>query len=99
MRPITAAGIAVALVVGILSSQRSLAQSPSPTFEVATVKPNKDGGGLMSLGFEPGGRFRSLNAPLRLLIRIAYEVQDFQILGGPGWMSTTFTPKGVTYGF
>ncbi|MGB7220700.1 MAG: TIGR03435 family protein [Vicinamibacterales bacterium] len=88
MKPFAATGIAILLFVGILASPQPLAQSTTPTFEVATVKPNKDGSGLISVGFEPGGRFRAVNTPLRLLVRLAYEVQDFQILGGPGWLST-----------
>ncbi len=36
----------------------------------------------------PGGRVRVANMPVRFIIRFAYDVQDFQISGGPGWMNT-----------
>jgi uncharacterized protein (TIGR03435 family) len=37
------------------------------------------------------GRFSATNVPLRLLVRMAYGVQDFQIEGGPSWqMSQRF---------
>lgn len=85
MKPFAAAGITILVFAGILASPQPLAQSTTPAFEVATVKPNRDGSGLISFGFEQGGRFRAVNTPLRLLVRLAYEVQDFQILGGPGW--------------
>ena len=34
----------------------------------------------------PGGRFTALNLPVVELIRFAYNVQPFQIDGGPGWI-------------
>lgn len=61
---------------------------PSPTFEVASVKPNKSGQPFVSLGIQPGGRFTATNVPLRLLIRNAYQIQDFQLVGAPDWVST-----------
>ncbi len=35
-----------------------------------------------------GGQFTITNAPLRLIIRNAYRLQDFQIVGGPGWLNS-----------
>ena len=68
------------------------AQSPA-TFEVASVKESnpKPGGPLAAIPmFMPpvGGRFTATNVPLRLLIRLAYGVQDFQVVGGPDWQTT-----------
>jgi uncharacterized protein (TIGR03435 family) len=34
----------------------------------------------------PGGRFTATNATLRQLIRNAYQLQEFQITGGPAWL-------------
>ena len=64
------------------------APGPQPVFEVASVKPNKSGEGFIRFGMQPGGRFTAQNAPLRELIRFAYNVQPFQMEGGPGWMSS-----------
>lgn len=58
------------------------------SFEAASVKPNKSGSGQVSIGIQPGGRFNAVNVPLRLLIRNAYQLQDFQLVGGPGWMTS-----------
>jgi uncharacterized protein (TIGR03435 family) len=58
-----------------------------PAFEVASVKPNKSGDGRVLLGVQPGGRFTATNVTLRMLIRNAYQLQDFQIAGGPGWLN------------
>ena len=34
-----------------------------------------------------GSPFKATNATLRMLIRNAYQVQDSQIFGGPGWIN------------
>ena len=59
-----------------LRAQAPQAQTASPTFEVASVKPNKSGDGFVQLGGR-GGQFTITNAPLRLIIRNAYRLQDF----------------------
>jgi bla regulator protein blaR1 len=60
---------------------------PAPAFEVASVKPNKTGDGRVMLGLQPG-RFNATNVPLRMLLRQAFNVQDFQIVGGPDWLGS-----------
>ena len=66
--------------------------SADPAFEVASVKPNKTGDGRVMLGLQPGGRFNATNVPLRMLLRQAFNVQEFQIVGGP----TGSAPTGST---
>jgi uncharacterized protein (TIGR03435 family) len=61
-------------------------------FEVASVKANKSGDNRIGIGFQPGGRFRATNVPLRELISAAYGTPQplpaFQITGGPKWIET-----------
>jgi uncharacterized protein (TIGR03435 family) len=68
------------------------AQSPpsttKPSFEVASVKPNKSGEQGMSLQTQLGGRFTATNVPLSMLIRNAYELQAQQLVGLPDWTSS-----------
>jgi uncharacterized protein (TIGR03435 family) len=59
----------------------------APAFEVASIKPNNSGDGRVMLGNQPG-RFTATNVTLRMLIRNAYQLQDFQISGGPGWLAS-----------
>jgi len=56
------------------------------TFEVASIKPaNPDQqGGLIQ--FMPGGGLKLTNIPLRAMITFAYDVRDFQVSGGQGWV-------------
>jgi len=80
---------------GVLKSQEKPAQ-PAPAFEVASVKPSSPNSssplGMIPLVIPaPNGRLTATNVPLRLLVRMAYGVQDFQIDGGPSWqMSQRF---------
>lgn len=60
----------------------------SSTFEVASVKPNKSGGGAFAINPARGGRFTATNVTLQILMKTAYDVQDFQITAGPGWLTS-----------
>ena len=66
------------------------AQTVSPRFDVASVRVNKSGDPSRSVRAMPGGRFEATNAPLRNLIRFAFEVRTLgEIEGGPDWIDTT----------
>jgi uncharacterized protein (TIGR03435 family) len=68
------------------------AQAPK-TFEVASVRPSAPNPADFMSGIPrvvPGnGRLTVTNLPLRLLVRIAFEIQDFQISGGPSDLMTS----------
>ena len=58
----------------------------SPAFEVATIKPAKQSNySPIGLYVYPGGRIRIGQATLRMMIQYAYDVHDYQIVGGPSW--------------
>ena len=40
------------------------------------------------LSLPPTGRLTATNVPLRLLLRTAFDVQDFQMVGGPSWITS-----------
>jgi uncharacterized protein (TIGR03435 family) len=72
---------------GRLWAQAQGAASDGPSFEVASVKQNKSGDGFMRIGGPPG-RFNATNVPLRQLVQLAYQIQTFQLEGGPSWISS-----------
>ena len=76
--------IACAVVVwsGLITARQGA------TFDVASVKPNRSGELMIRLDTEPGGRFLAINTPLRSLIQLAYGLQDFEIIGAPGWAAS-----------
>jgi uncharacterized protein (TIGR03435 family) len=61
---------------------------PAAAFEVASVRPNKTGDGRVMVNVQPGGRYNATNVPLMLILRQAFNVQDFQIVGGPDWIKS-----------
>lgn len=76
----TALALAIAGVPALLSQQR-------PAFEVATVKLNSSGDA--SFYFRMAGVTPSItNQTLRNIIKWGYNVQDFQLTGGPAWTGT-----------
>jgi len=76
--------VGTALTLSLLIAQ---AQTPK-TFEVTSVKPNLSGLD-QSIGVNIlGSRIIGENLSLRTLILQAYGVLDFQIIGGPRWLSS-----------
>ena len=57
-------------------------------FEVASIKPNAASDHRVSLRIQPGGRFTATGVTVKQLIGQAYNVRDFQITGGPGWIES-----------
>jgi uncharacterized protein (TIGR03435 family) len=60
-----------------------LAQQPQ-AFEVATIKPSKDTGGMNNLHDPVQATWT--NMPLAIVIQNAYRLQSDQLIGGPGWI-------------
>jgi uncharacterized protein (TIGR03435 family) len=81
------AGLITAAVVATALTLHPAAQPLQ--FEVASVKQRpSDGDRRVSMVAQPGGRFVAVNVPLYFLIRTAYQIQNDQIAGGPGWIRT-----------
>jgi uncharacterized protein (TIGR03435 family) len=76
--------------IGVLNAPRVQAQAETSRieerFEVASIKVN-DGNDVkrVALLMQPGGRLQATNVPLSMLVRFAYGVQEFQIIGLPEW--------------
>src|SRR5262245_35368033 len=66
-----------------------LAQSTAsrPRFEVASIKRNTSGSDGARVSAQTG-RLTVTNNPLRNIIRNAWGLQGFQIVGGPDWINT-----------
>jgi uncharacterized protein (TIGR03435 family) len=58
-----------------------------PTFEVASIKRNNSGSDGASFNAN-AGFLRITNNPLRNVIRNAWGIQGFQIVGGPDWIDS-----------
>jgi uncharacterized protein (TIGR03435 family) len=82
--------ISAFLLVSGLSCVSGNAQTPAarPEFEVASVKLNATGSGMIMIGPPAGGRFRATNATLKMLAGLAWKVQNYAISGGPAWIDS-----------
>src|SRR5215471_20409472 len=89
-------------MAAIPAASQTLAQNPK--FEVASIKPDVSGAGVINLDTEKG-RFLASNMTLRTLLRYAFDRQlpedgrgrtsvlfsgnaGIQVVGGPGWITS-----------
>lgn len=79
---------------GLIDSHLAAAQpSPDekasllPTFEVASIKPNKSDNGMMRIMYTPDG-VSYTGIPLMMLLKQTFDLEDDRILGAPGWVSS-----------
>jgi uncharacterized protein (TIGR03435 family) len=81
--------VGMAALVGITRVPvRAQADAQPLAFEVASVKQNKSTSGRFSMSAQPGGRFSASNVTLEQFIRVAYQLQDYQLSGGPSWLGS-----------
>ena len=67
----------------VIQTSNSIAESKRSAFELATIKPALDGmGGFLTY---PGGKMRCGVCTIDMLVRLAFEVQPYQIIGMPNW--------------
>jgi uncharacterized protein (TIGR03435 family) len=96
---IPAAALAIPIGIGAQQQQVIIGGAPpagtaaaTPSgpmaFEVASVKPNNSGENFVRFGLQPGGRVTATNAPLREIIRMAFGLQNFQIVDAPDWIGS-----------
>jgi uncharacterized protein (TIGR03435 family) len=80
----------VSLAASILAVRVVMAQSaPKPReFEVAAVKPSDPQAKGANVLVGAGDSLNISNVPLSKIVTFAYGIRDFQLAGGPGWIST-----------
>jgi len=96
--PVATAIVAAALFIAAVAPLRAVrqvqapsdgAQQPPLAFETASVKPNKSGAEERYFRLDPrGGSLTVVNMQLRDLITFAYQIQNFQLEGGPDWIAS-----------
>jgi uncharacterized protein (TIGR03435 family) len=78
--------ISCAALFGVAGCVVSEAQTP--VSYVASVKANEGPDARTLSEFQPGGHFIATAITVRDLLRIAYRVQPYQMVGAPGWILT-----------
>lgn len=67
---------------------RTIDPATLPRFEVASVKPNPSGAAQMIVKTPPSGVVHATNVNARFLIRYAFDIPDFLIVGANDWKAT-----------
>jgi uncharacterized protein (TIGR03435 family) len=62
------------------------AHAQPPAFEVASIKPAAPDATKMDIRRDPAGGIVLTNVNLRSLVMMAYQLQPFQLSGGPSWL-------------
>ena len=80
-------GLALSVAGQTVAGQTVAGQTgAAPAFAVSAIKVSGPASGNgRSVKFLPGGRFSARNVTLRILIKIAYDLNDDQLAGGPAW--------------
>ncbi len=81
--------LAVLMKVPLIAAQEVRPTGATmPSFEVASIKPSGSWG-VIGLFVYPGGRMVASLFTFKYLMMSAFDVQDFQIVGGPSWINDT----------
>jgi uncharacterized protein (TIGR03435 family) len=92
------AAIAAPFVIGVMTVTPLLAQQPSTNaaFDVTSVKPNNAGSGMIRMLPAANGGWQAENVSAGMLVRLAFQLQDNQVVGGPKWLfEDRFDVKGT----
>ena len=95
MRAWVAIGM-IATTVIAAAAQTPPATSNQPRFDVASVKVNDANDGIV-FNQAQKGRYTLVGYTLAAMIRSAYRVQEFQIIGGPDWINMERFNLEATY--
>ncbi|SFS15962.1 soil-associated protein, TIGR03435 family [Granulicella pectinivorans] len=84
-----------AAILALASPSSVLMAQSLPTFDAVAIHRNQNGGDARI--DMTRGRLTMTNASLRTLIRTAYDLQNYQFVGGPSWLdSDTYDISAVT---
>src|SRR5579863_3001365 len=78
--------ISVTLLLSAAMAQAQ--QSPALAFEVATIKPAAPDARGRFISPGPGGGIRITNMTLKDMTEFAWNLQPFQLSGGPAWLDS-----------
>jgi uncharacterized protein (TIGR03435 family) len=80
------------VALSIAMAALTLAQTPGSEkraeFEVASIKPTATKDGSFTEQYPPGGGFSARGITVKVLLRGSYALEDYQISGGPDWISS-----------
>jgi uncharacterized protein (TIGR03435 family) len=79
---------AIVVSASAVLGAQTIGPDAAPSFEAASIKLNRDGGSTSGMRRFPGGRLEATNIPLESLISFVYQLQPFELQGGPSWLKS-----------
>jgi len=76
----------IVVITAAAATAIAVVRAQSPAFDVASVKPNNSASGMVRMMPAANGGMQAENVTLGMLVRMAYQIQDNQIAGGPKWL-------------
>jgi bla regulator protein blaR1 len=88
--------VSAPFLIGVLRAQ-TLPPAPAFGYEVVSVHRSDPAATGAQLGRGPQNGWRSQNTPVMMLLTVAYDIADYQVIGAPAWVNSdrydvTFTP-------
>jgi uncharacterized protein (TIGR03435 family) len=82
-----ACGFGVAQTAAVAQANSDADATTKFEFEVASIRQNTDPGGHNHIyNDKHTGEFRTVNAPLKMILEYAYDLPQTQMVGGPKWV-------------
>ena len=81
-------GLRTVGLVSVLGLAFGQTPTSPPSFEVASIKPNKSGDMRIMLRIAPGGTFEATGATMKMLIEQAFDIKDDQLAQAPPWLDS-----------
>ncbi len=72
----------------LIAASIALARLYGQSFDVASVRPHDPSNPRFVVHMPNAGHFAAEGAPVKLLVMLAYNLQESQVEGGPTWLST-----------
>jgi uncharacterized protein (TIGR03435 family) len=60
----------------------------APSFDIASIRPHAPDDNRFYVRLPVDGRFTATGSVAKLIVMLAYDVQEAQIVGGPSWFTT-----------
>jgi uncharacterized protein (TIGR03435 family) len=72
----------------VVISLISLRGADTLSFDVASIRPHAPDDNRFGVKMPTNGRFSATGSAAKLVLMLAYDVQETQIIGGPSWLAT-----------
>src|SRR5215475_12790210 len=78
----------IGFIAVMLAAACLVVAQTKPMCDVASIKPGNPTEIRSGVHIQPGGLFKCENTTVKTLIRFAYDLQNYEIAGGPPWMAS-----------